>query len=229
MPPREHSSLGGVPSRDQAAPEEFGPGLRFGLSLFQVKGRVVAAIGVKELMKEDPSRVLGPKEKYAICIARIGIAAVNMERPHWFAVRGKMPNRLMGQQENGMRLAAAKELDNLGPQGPGDIVFLLGIGEQRNDSVFCDTVFADIGFKAPLLVVLKQGLFGQDLVKVRWIRTLLFKHGEVFGIWAPWNPVLCMSFRTSPKGIRNGLEHCSLLGSAIILTGISRDAKAQAK
>jgi hypothetical protein len=144
MPPREPCSLGGVPLCDQAAPEEFGPGLRFGLSLFQVKGRVVAAIGVKELMKKDPSRVLGPKEKYAIRITRIGIAAVNMEGPHRFAVRGKMPNRLMGQQKNGMRLAAAKELDNLGPQGPGNIMFLLGIGEQRNHHVFCNTVFADI-------------------------------------------------------------------------------------
>ena len=127
MPPREPCSLGGVPSCDQAAPEEFGPGLRFGLSLFQVKGRVVAAIGVKELMKKDPSRVLGPKEKYAIRITRIGIAAVNMKGSDRFAVRGKMPNSLMSQQENRMRLVTTKELDNLGPQGPRHIMDLLGL------------------------------------------------------------------------------------------------------
>jgi hypothetical protein len=129
MPPREPCSLGGVPSRDQAAPEEFGPGLCFGLSLFQVKRRVIAAIGVKEFMKENTSRVFGPKDKYAVRITRIGIAAVNMKGSDRFAVRGKMPNSLMGQQENRMRFVTAKELDNLGPQGPRHIMDLLGLGE----------------------------------------------------------------------------------------------------
>jgi hypothetical protein len=177
MPPREPCSLGGVPSRDQAAPEEFGPGLCFGLSLFQVKGCVIAAIGVKEFMKEDPSGILRPKDKYAVRITRIGVAAVNMKGSDRFAVRGEMPNSLMSQQENRMRFVTTKELDNLGPQGPGDIVDLLGLREQGYDGVFCYTMFTDIGIKAPLLIVLIECLFGQNLVKIRWIGTLPFKNG----------------------------------------------------
>ena len=79
----------------------------------------------------------------------------------------------------------------------------------------------------PRFVLPVQGLFGQNLIKVRWIRTLLFKHGEVLGIWAPRNPVICMAFRTFPKGVRNGLQHCSLQGGAIILVSVNRDAEAQ--
>jgi hypothetical protein len=142
-----------VASCDQGAPEEFGPGLRFGLPLFQVEGRVVAAIGVKEFMDQDTGGVFGPKDIYTVCIARIGIAADNMKGSHRFAVWGKMPNGLMGQQENGMRLAAAKELDDLGPQSPGDIIDLLGLREQRDHNVFCYTMFTDIGIKAALLIL----------------------------------------------------------------------------
>jgi hypothetical protein len=124
-------------SCDQAAPEEFSPGLRFGLPLLQVEGCVVTAIRVKEFMDQDTGGVFGPKQEYAIRIARIGIAAVNMKGSHRFPVGGKMPNGLMGQQENGMRLAMMKEFDNLGPQSPGDIMDLLGIREQCDHHIFC--------------------------------------------------------------------------------------------
>jgi len=126
----------------------------------------VAAIGVKELMNQNACGILGPKDKYAVGITRIGVSAVNMKGSDRFPVGRKVPNRLVSQQENGMRLATTKELDNLGPQAPWDIVFLLRIREQGHDGVFCDAVLTDIGVQVPRFVLPVQGLFGQDLIKV---------------------------------------------------------------
>jgi hypothetical protein len=67
-----------VPSTHEAAPDEFGPGLRLGLRFVQRLVRGVTTGRMKQLVDQNACSIFGSVDKDAGGITGIGVASVNV-------------------------------------------------------------------------------------------------------------------------------------------------------
>jgi hypothetical protein len=102
-------------------------------------------------------------------------------------------------------IGSPKELDNLGPEGPGNIIDPIRFWEQGNDNVLGLFMLNHVGLNGPLFKPFIKGLLGQNLVKLRRVRAFPFKKSQMSGIHVPQDPVLFMTLGPSLNTCRNSI------------------------
>jgi len=146
---------------------------------------------MEEFVYKNAGGIFRSEDKDAVCITRIGVAAINVKRSNEFSGNREVTNRWMGQEKDRVRLAiwSAEQLHNLGPEGPRHIIYRVYARKKGNHNVFCNRMFDYIGMNIALLIGLVELLLGQNFIKLRRLRAFAFQNGQVPRIDCSQKPV----------------------------------------